>query len=115
MADETNIGTAQPGAQAELPRVVPSFGEFQEDPAGYLKGEKTPQAQATQPTAQPGESDSILGAQAQEPAAEGTQPTAEAGAQAEPEAGAAEGPQAGAEEKKEGEGEEPAPAAGGLL
>ena len=121
MADETNMGAQPQGAQDELPRVVPSFGEFQEDPAGYLSGAKTPaQAQGSQPVAEPGESDSILGAQAQGGA--GAQPVAEgpqAGAQEEPAAGAAEGPQGGGEEKKPEDEEKPegegAPAGGALL
>lgn len=134
MADDITMGAPSQGEQAQgtpgqgtgqkITTVLPNFQDFTKDMAGYMSGAKTPppmdaepaQAQGTgvQPAAQPGEGDSILGAEAetaQEPVAQGPQ----AGAPEEPAAGAAEGPQAEAGAKKEEEAGE-APASGpGLL
>lgn len=102
----------------DVKNVVPSFDEFSKDPDKYMSqlNQPTQETAGAEPAAQPGESDSLLGAQAtaqpaQAPAAqtpaqapaEGAQAGAEqggtAGAGAQGAAGT-EGPEAGAEGEK---------------
>jgi hypothetical protein len=101
---------------AEVKNVVPSFEEFSKDPQKFMAqtAAQPGAAQEAPPAAEPGETDSILGAQAgtETPGAATAQGTPPAeGEQAGAEQAGAE--QAGAEGPEPAEGEEPAP--GGLV
>lgn len=96
---------------AEVKNVVPNFDEFSKDPEKYMSQMNTqavgpqPTEGGTQPAAQPGETDSILGAQTSQPAAEpAAQPAAETPPAETAPAAQAGGVEPGAGEEKPKEG-----------